>query len=274
MTSHENYSIFRECLSSAIVARSEKPKTKRRTKVKRGGRKQSSTVVSSEVVHAERANPEELAEFIDSHKRETMPGLTSRQFIASETFTSFPEDLRILSYAGIQHDPNLSNIYIPIEKDAPLDRSVLDSICTITPVDVTETLSVYGLIPEPTDFPDFISPVLSEYVSSVTSGPPEWSATRADACEICERDWIPLSYHHLIPRGVHAKVIKKGWHDEWMLNSVAWLCRACHSFVHRMASNEELAREWFTVERIMERADVQDWAKWVSRTEPLPEVYR
>jgi hypothetical protein len=32
-----------------------------------------------------------------------------------------------------------------------------------------------------------------------------------------------------------------------------------------MASNEELAREWFTVERILERADVQDWAGWVSR---------
>lgn len=107
--------------------------------------------------------------------------------------------------------------------------------------------------------------MLSEYTSSVTTGPPAWASTRADACEICERDWIPLSYHHLIPRGVHAKVVKKGWHDEWMLNSVAWLCRACHSFVHRMASNEELAREWFTVERICEREDVRDWAMWVGR---------
>jgi hypothetical protein len=32
-----------------------------------------------------------------------------------------------------------------------------------------------------------------------------------------------------------------------------------------MASNEELAREWFTVERILEREDVRDWAKWVGR---------
>jgi hypothetical protein len=50
-----------------------------------------------------------------------------------------------------------------------------------------------------------------------------------------------------------------------MLNSVAWLCRSCHSFVHRMASNEELAKEWYTVEKILERADAQDWAHWASR---------
>ncbi|KAJ5760585.1 hypothetical protein N7520_007741 [Penicillium odoratum] len=246
---HENYTIFRECLSSAIVARSEKPTSKRRTKVKRNGRKEM-TVTKTEVF-SERASPEELAEFID--------------FIASETFDSFPEDLKTLSYAAIQHNAELAKKYIPRDNDTPLDRAVLDTICIVTPVEVTDSLSVYGLIPDTADFADFISPVLSEYIGGVTSGPPAWSTTKTDACEICERNWIPLSYHHLIPRGVHAKVMKKGWHDEWMLNSVAWLCRACHSFVHRMAGNEELAREWYTVERIMEREDVRDWAKWVSR---------
>ncbi|KAJ5611693.1 hypothetical protein N7528_008798 [Penicillium herquei] len=250
MTSHENYTVFRECLSSAIVARSEEPKTKRRTKVKRNGRKEV-TVASSEVVTTERANPEELAEFID--------------FIASETFTSFPEDLQTISYAAVQHDSNLAKTYVPPDKDTPLESAVLESICSVTPVDVIDSLFVYGLMADRADFPEFISPVLSEFISSVTSAPPVWATTRTDACEICDRDWIPLSYHHLIPRGVHAKVLKKGWHDEWMLNSVAWLCRACHSFVHRMATNEELAREWFTVDRIMEREDVRDWAKWVSR---------
>lgn len=111
----------------------------------------------------------------------------------------------------------------------------------------------------------FLRPVLTEYIASVTAAPPAWAKTRTEACEICERDWIPLSYHHLIPREVHAKVLKRGWHEEFMLNSVAWLCRACHSFVHKMASNEELAREYYTVERILEREDVQDWAKWVGR---------
>lgn len=32
-----------------------------------------------------------------------------------------------------------------------------------------------------------------------------------------------------------------------------------------MASNEELARDWFTVEKMMEREDVRVWAGWVGR---------
>jgi len=46
---------------------------------------------------------------------------------------------------------------------------------------------------------------------------------------------------------------------------VAWLCRACHSFVHRAASNEELGKDYWSVERLMAREDVQNWAKWVGR---------
>lgn len=146
-----------------------------------------------------------------------------------------------------------------------IPRSLLESLTAAIPVAVSESLVVYGIIPESTDLPDFLRPILSDYISSVTTGPPVWATTRTAACEICDRDWIPLSYHHLIPRKVHAKVLKRGWHEEWKLNSVAWLCRACHSFVHRMASNEELAREWYTVDRILQREDVQDWAKWVGR---------
>ena len=106
---------------------------------------------------------------------------------------------------------------------------------------------------------------LEAYISSVTAPSPIWSTTRAEACEICERSYIPLTYHHLIPRAVHAKSLKRGWHEEWQLNKVAWLCRACHSFVHRVASNETLAREFDTVEKLVEREDVQNFARWVGR---------
>jgi hypothetical protein len=66
MTSDENYTVFRECLSSAIVARSEdRPKTvKRRQKLKRNGRKEATTSSEIATIYT-RADPEELAEFID-----------------------------------------------------------------------------------------------------------------------------------------------------------------------------------------------------------------
>ncbi|KAF9892757.1 hypothetical protein FE257_001159 [Aspergillus nanangensis] len=252
-TTDNNYQIFRECLSTAIV---EKSNPRQPTKLpKRRSQKPHRSVkaddptpppINSEISSLPRANPEDLAEFID--------------FIASEIFTSLPVDLQTLTYSILQHNPSLEDIYA-----TPLPRPTLESLTATLPVSVAESLSVYGLIPDVTDMCDFLNPVFAEYVVGVTRPPPVWATTRTDACEICERDWIPLSYHHLIPRGVHAKVLKKGWHDEWMLNSVAWLCRACHSFVHRIASNEELAREWYTVERILERQDVQDWARWVAR---------
>lgn len=66
MTSSENYVVFRECLSNAIVARSEeKPKpTRRKPKGKRTERKDVTTATT---VPTRRADPEELAEFVDVH---------------------------------------------------------------------------------------------------------------------------------------------------------------------------------------------------------------
>ncbi|OJJ57768.1 hypothetical protein ASPSYDRAFT_46990 [Aspergillus sydowii CBS 593.65] len=249
--SESNYAVFRECVSSVIIARSNQHKPskapKRRLNRSKKAKKECSAESSTDGLKSSNTagdgNLEELADYID--------------FIAAEIFTTLPGPLQSLSYSAIQHSPALSETY-----SVPLSPSSLESLSNPIPSTVTDTLSTYT--PD-LELLSLLNKALTEYIPSVTRPPPVWVSTRAEACEICERDWIPLSYHHLIPRGVHDKAIKKGWHDEWMLNSVAWLCRACHSFVHRMASNEELAREWFTVERILEREDVKDWAKWVGR---------
>ena len=57
----ENYDIFRECLSNAIVARSETPKVKR----KKGKRNEPTAPAPAPA--PERVDPEELAEFVDVH---------------------------------------------------------------------------------------------------------------------------------------------------------------------------------------------------------------
>ncbi|KAJ6141414.1 hypothetical protein N7470_009804 [Penicillium chermesinum] len=157
--SPENYAVFRGCLSNAIVARSEKPRSKRNAKAKRNNRKDVPKVEGTTLIPvADRVDPEELAEFID--------------FIASETFSSFPEALQTLSYAAIQHDQALAKLYIPEDPDAPFNRALLDPLCSVTPVAVTDSLAVYGLIPDAADFPEFLAPILTEYIASVTSGPP------------------------------------------------------------------------------------------------------
>ena len=157
-------------------------------------------------------------------------------------------------------DPRLGDKYSP---DAPSDA--FEDIRLRVPHEVVESLSTYDILPPSTSFPSLFDSALAKYVATAVAPPPLWINTRTAACEICERDWVRLTYHHLIPKQVHDKVRKRKWHEEWRLNSVAWLCRACHDFVHRIASNEELARHLWTVDLLLEREDVQAWAAWVGR---------
>ena len=141
---------------------------------------------------------------------------------------------------------------------------IFEEIFATVPVVVSESLVAYNLISPPvTDLSTFLGPVFQAYMVTILKDPPAWHTTRTSACEICDRDWIPLSYHHLIPKAIHSKALKRGWHEQHMLNKVAWLCRPCHTFVHRMASNEELAKQWHEVDRILEREDVQRWRSWI-----------
>lgn len=241
-----NLNTFRECLFNIVW---EKLNPTQKQKKSRGRRasasKQGSDGRSTD--EASGPDPTELVEFSD--------------FLANEIFPSLPQELKKVSYQALQDDVQLSDKW-----SLPLSLNTYEEIVDLVPPSVTDSLEAYGLVEPPkSDLQTFLSPVIAAYLSAATVAPPKWSATKVTACEICERDWVPMTYHHLIPKDVHAKVLKRGWHEEQQLNSVAWLCRACHSFVHRMASNEELAKEWYTVERICQRNDVQKWAMWARK---------
>ncbi|KAL8926515.1 MAG: hypothetical protein Q9208_002842 [Pyrenodesmia sp. 3 TL-2023] len=247
-TQSSNHRLLRDCLTGPIVHRSAVGQAKPARKRKSKGRKNTIKPVKDEILGngPNDGDAEELADFVE--------------YLATEIFESFPKELQSLSYSAVQNDPRLAEWFCD-----PLSPATLEHVLTPIPPSVADSLETYGLLEEHSDLPKFLTPILQEYVNAATSPPPVWSSTRTSACEICERDWIPLSYHHLIPKQIHAKAIKRGWHEEWRLNSVAWLCRACHSFVHRIASNEELAKDYWTVERLMGREDVVAWAKWVGR---------
>lgn len=243
-----NFDAFRDCVFSSVVEKSTRKSAIKGVKRTGSARKAQRVDQPGRDSNPEsEPDPAELAEFSD--------------YLAAGIFDSLPEELKNLSHRGIQNDTVLSDKW-----SLPLTLSVLEDLSSHAPGDVTDSLTAYGLIHPPhSDVQSFLTPIVCGYIAAVTTPPPKWIETRTSACEICERDWVPTTYHHLIPRQVHAKVLKRNWHDEHRLNSVAWLCRACHSFVHRMASNEELARQWYTVDLICEREDVQKWAQWVRR---------
>jgi hypothetical protein len=143
----------------------------------------------------------------------------------------------------------------------------ISNIINTLPLSITDTLTTYEILSPTKTTLEFLSPALAAYLDTLTTAPPPAAQLRnkVSECEICFRTWVPLTFHHLVPKFVHAKVLKRGWHTEDKLESVAWLCRACHSFVHRVASHEELAREWYTVDRLMEKEDVRKFGEWVGR---------
>ncbi|KAJ6617350.1 hypothetical protein B0H10DRAFT_1797556 [Mycena sp. CBHHK59/15] len=169
-------------------------------------------------------------------------------YLALEVWSSLPHSIRQASYE--------SKSSIPADPDSL-------SLHT-TPVSFIDTLVSYGIASDSEESLKFLRKVISDYVDDACAPPPVWSVTRATECEICERE-IPLTYHHLIPRSTHSKAVKKKWHPNSMLNSVAWLCRPCHTVVHHVATNEELAQYYYSVELLLQRDDIQRWGRYASK---------
>ncbi|KAI0067432.1 hypothetical protein BV25DRAFT_1867886 [Artomyces pyxidatus] len=168
-------------------------------------------------------------------------------FLASEVWDILPSTLRDASYETRATVPDLETMS-------------LDNV----PPSFSDTLTSYALCPDDDGAETFLRRVLSSYAADVTAPPPPWPSTRTKECELCERD-VPLTYHHLIPRSTHAKVLKRKWHPESMINSVAWLCRPCHTAVHRFARTDELARNYYTMQLLLERDEIQRWKSYAAK---------
>jgi hypothetical protein len=138
----------------------------------------------------------------------------------------FSSYLALESWATLPHSLHTASYFTRSSVPADVDNIALDA----TPVSFVDTLISYGFVSDHDEALQFLRKSIADYISDACAAPPPWSATRTQECEICERE-VPLTYHHLIPRATHAKVLKKRWHSEEMLNSVAWLCRSVDQFM-------------------------------------------
>ncbi|KAK1982219.1 YisB protein [Colletotrichum cereale] len=252
------FETFRDCLSAAVVERIAKPTPK----PKRRSKKANPTSRAAGPENGAAAPPAAAASTGDGPvDAGDMMDFTS--YLASEAFDAFPPDLRTLTHAACAADPSLRSRYA-----LPLTGADVAAILPTLSPDVADSLAAYGIVdPDRQGAHEFLAPVLGEYVAALTAAPPPPRSTRdqADGCELCGRDWIALTYHHLVPRAVHDKAVKRGWRRDDELDSVAWLCRLCHSFVHRFAGHEDLARRYHTVELLLAQDEVVRFAQYASR---------
>lgn len=86
------------------------------------------------------------------------------------------------------------------------------------------------------------------------------------ACELCQRQAVVLTRHHLIPQSRHNKArTQREFSRAEMKTEIAMLCRPCHSQVHRVFSNQQLADYYHTVERLLSHDDIVKFINWVKK---------
>lgn len=91
-------------------------------------------------------------------------------------------------------------------------------------------------------------------------------ATELTACQLCARECSQLTRHHLIPLSRHNKNrTKKNFSKYDMTQQIAMLCRPCHSQVHRIFDNQELADYYHTLERLKQHSDMEKFINWVKK---------
>lgn len=81
------------------------------------------------------------------------------------------------------------------------------------------------------------------------------AGTTAAGCGLCQRQVRHVSRHHLVPReegGRHGPTVD--------------LCQPCHSTVHLLLSNRELARRYATVEALQQAEELQKYLHWIRRS--------
>jgi len=73
-------------------------------------------------------------------------------------------------------------------------------------------------------------------------------------CDLCKREAIKLTEHHLIPREMGGKN-----------SQTVLLCTTCHKQIHALFTNKELAFYLNTIERLKEDEKVMKYLNWVER---------
>lgn len=84
------------------------------------------------------------------------------------------------------------------------------------------------------------------------------------ACALCHRQ-MPLTWHHLYPRDVHKKFLKRGLMTQQDCVHGIRVCRQCHNTIHRSFDNETLAERLHNLGSLLEQEVIQKWVAYAHK---------
>ncbi|MEC9170571.1 MAG: hypothetical protein VX551_14405 [Pseudomonadota bacterium] len=89
-------------------------------------------------------------------------------------------------------------------------------------------------------------------------------ANKVGQCPCCNRE-TRLTYHHLIPRKMHKRTYFKKHFSKAELQDGIYICRQCHSGIHRFYDEMTLAKHYFNLQRLLADAQLSSFFHWVSK---------
>ena len=88
--------------------------------------------------------------------------------------------------------------------------------------------------------------------------------TARQCCKLCARDAV-LSFHHLIPRKMHRRQHFRKKYTKQQLAEGVYICQLCHRGIHKLYDEMTLAKEFNTLDKLLDDADVQKHITWVKK---------
>jgi hypothetical protein len=88
---------------------------------------------------------------------------------------------------------------------------------------------------------------------------------KGDRCELCGREEVVLTFHHLIPRTLHSnKKFKKLYTREELCRGIE-ICTDCHRNIHNFITEKDMGRQYNTIEALMEHEKVKKFVNWIAK---------
>eukprot|EP01097_Dermamoeba_algensis_P001874 TRINITY_DN1726_c0_g1_i1.p1 TRINITY_DN1726_c0_g1~~TRINITY_DN1726_c0_g1_i1.p1 ORF type:complete len:187 (-),score=48.01 TRINITY_DN1726_c0_g1_i1:165-725(-) len=90
--------------------------------------------------------------------------------------------------------------------------------------------------------------------------------TREGCCQLCGATQR-ITIHHLIPKLILKRMRNKGKERVDVSKYLVEVCRPCHNELHRLWGHGELAKDYQTVEMILEAPEIQPFLAWKRKRE-------
>lgn len=87
-------------------------------------------------------------------------------------------------------------------------------------------------------------------------------------CELCERDVLSTTRHHLIPRMRHRQSRVLGSTTRAQRNETIDLCGPCHKHVHAVVSEKQLAADYNSIAALRTHPEIAKFVRWIARKPP------